>query len=172
MIVRIGMVLLLALAAGQAGAADGRRGRGPDHCPGCAPAAGAAAAPAAGPALQRAGDAVYLAGGIGETEQEQLAAREKEFNLKLVFSLVQGNYVADVGVVVSGSKGDKVVETLVRGPIFMAKLPAGEYAVAATYEGRTVKRKIAVSEGRLRTEYLRWPAGPEDTPISRWTERR
>ena len=43
-----------------------------------------------------AGRTTYISGGIGETEQEQLVAREKEFNLKLVFSLIEGNYVADV----------------------------------------------------------------------------
>ena len=172
--IRIAM-LLLVLAATQAMAADGRgwrRGPGP-NCPGCVQPGSPAGTAAAGPAvLQRAGDVTYIAGGIGETEQEQLAAREKEFNLKLVFSLVQGNYVADVGVVVSGPKGGRVVEHFARGPIFMAKLPAGQYAIAATYEGRTVTRKVAVSDGRLRTEYFRWPAGPDDTPVSRWTEKQ
>lgn len=168
----IGIVLLLTLAAASAWGADargGHRGPGP-HCPGCVEP-GSSGGTAAGPAVQRAGDVTYIAGGIGETEQEQLAAREKEFNLKLVFSLVQGNYVADVNVVVSGPKGGKAVEHFVRGPIFMAKLPAGQYTVASTYEGKTVTRKVVVSDGKLRTEYFRWPAGPEDTPVSRWTEK-
>jgi hypothetical protein len=173
-IFRMGVALLLTLAAASAWGADtrgGRRGPGP-NCPGCVQPGSPAGTVAAGPAVQRAGDVTYIAGGIGETEQEQMIVREKEFNLKLVFSLVQGNYVADVDVVVSGPKGGKVVETFVRGPIFMTKLPAGEYSVAATYEGKTVTRKVAVTNGRLRTEYFRWPAGPEDTPVSRWTEKQ
>jgi hypothetical protein len=171
---RIGLMLLLALAAASAWGADARGGRrGPaPNCPGCAQPGSPAGPVAAGLAVQRAGDVTYIGGGIGETEQEQMIAREKEFNLELVFSLVQGNYVADVDVVVSDAKGGKAVEHFVRGPFFMAKLPAGQYIVAATYEGRTVTRKVAVSDGRLRTEYFRWPAGPEDTPVSRWTEKQ
>lgn len=173
-IFRTGVVLLLAFAATLAWGADargGRRGPGP-NCPGCVQLGSSAGTIEAGPAVQRAGDVTYISGGIGETEQERMIAREKEFNLELVFSLVQGNYVADVNVVVSDAKGGKVVEDFVRGPFFMARLPAGQFTVAATYEGKTVTRKVAVSEGKLRTEYLRWPAGPEDTPVSRWTDKR
>ncbi|MGZ5119269.1 MAG: hypothetical protein ACXWIH_25040, partial [Burkholderiales bacterium] len=32
----------------------------------------------------------YAAGGIGSDEMQQLQAREKDFNLKLVFTLVEG----------------------------------------------------------------------------------
>jgi hypothetical protein len=34
----------------------------------------------------RRGDARLVSGGIGETEQQQLIARESDFNLKLVFT--------------------------------------------------------------------------------------
>lgn len=113
----------------------------------------------------------HLSGGIGVTEQEQLLAREKEFNLKLVFSLVQGNYVADVAVKIADAKGRSLLEHLAPGPFFFARLPAGQYTVAATYEGRTLTRKVKLVEGRLRTEYLRWPANPEtDSPVSRWLD--
>lgn len=161
-------LLLYGLATGAGRAADAPR-RAQPCCP-----MGAAAGQAPGsyePKVIRSGEIAYLSGGIGETEQEQLRAREKEFNLKLVFSLVQGNYVADVDVVVSDAKGRKLVEHLAEGPFFMVKLPAGQYTVAATYEGKTVTRKVKVAAGGLRTEYLRWPAGPDDTPVSRWTEK-
>ncbi|HXF67284.1 MAG TPA: carboxypeptidase regulatory-like domain-containing protein [Burkholderiales bacterium] len=130
-----------------------------------APAAGAQTGP------ERGGAIAHASGGIGVDEQERLLAREKEFNLKLVFSLVQGNYVADVAVKIADAKGRSLLEHLAPGPFFLARLPAGQYTVAATYEGRTLTRKVKLAEGRLRTEYLRWPANPEtDSPVSRWLD--
>jgi hypothetical protein len=40
--------------------------------------------------------------------------------------------------------------------------------VAATYEGRTVTRKLSVPASGLRTEYLRWASDPATfTPAPR-----
>ena len=133
------------------------------------------AQPAAGAesgGVARAGEVEVVAGGIGEAELAALAAREKEFNLKLVFSLIQGNYVADVDVTVSDARGAKVIERSANGPFLLARLPAGEYSATATRGGRTISRKFKVTAGRLRTEHLRWPADPEqDLPVSRWIDR-
>jgi hypothetical protein len=123
----------------------------------------------AGQAAEVAKDGVnYTSGGIGIDSQERLNARAREFNLKLIFTLNEGNYIADVGVILSDAKGRKVVEHTADGPFFMARLPAGQYNVAATYEGKTVTRKISVGGGGLRTEYFRWPSNPAtDVPLSR-----
>lgn len=107
----------------------------------------------------------YLSGGVGVNAQDQINERARDFNLKLVFTLNEGNYVADVGVALKDAKGRTVVEDVADGPFFLAKLPAGQYTVAATYEGRTVTRKLQVGKG-LRTEYLRWPSNPQtDNPL-------
>ncbi len=112
------------------------------------------------------GAVAFVSGGIGVDSQERLQALEKEFNLKLVFTLVEGNYLADVNVVVKDGAGKILVEHLAEGPFFLAKLPAGRYSVAATYEGRTVTRKVSVGAKGLRTEYLRWPGNPQaDFPL-------
>jgi hypothetical protein len=109
----------------------------------------------------------YLSGGVGIDAQDRINQRAKDFNLKLIFTLTEGNYVADVGVAVKDAKGRTVLEDTAEGPFFLAKLPAGQYTVAATYEGRTVTRKLQVGKG-LRTEYLRWPSNPEtDNPLPR-----
>ena len=110
----------------------------------------------------------YTSGGIGIDAQERLNARAREFNLKLVFTLNEGNYIADVNVTLTDSKGQKVVEHTADGPFFMARLPAGQYNVAATYGGKTVTRKISVAASGLRTEYFRWPSNPStDSPLPR-----
>lgn len=103
----------------------------------------------------------YVSGGIGEDSEAQLKAREKEFNLKLIFTLIEGNYLADVGVRITDAAGKTVVEHVADGPFFLAKVPAGAYTVTATYSGKTQTRKVKVGE-RLHTEYLRWPSNPQD----------
>jgi hypothetical protein len=109
--------------------------------------------------------ASFVAGGVGASSQEELKAREREFNLKLVFTLVEGNYVADVNVVIRDAGGRSVLEHVAPGPLLMAKLPRGTYTVSATYEGRTQSRKVSIGE-RLRTEQFRWPSNPHtDFPL-------
>jgi hypothetical protein len=109
----------------------------------------------------------YLSGGVGIDAQDRINERARDFNLKLVFTLNEGNYVADVGVALKDARGRTVVEDTADGPFFLAKLPAGQYTVAATYEGKTVTRKLQVGKG-LRTEYLRWPSNPgADNPLPR-----
>lgn len=102
----------------------------------------------------------YVSGGVGEDALARLKAREKEFNLKLVFTLTEGNYLADVGVSIADASGRPLVEHVTDGPIFMARLPAGTYVVTARYSGSAQTRKVSLSAGRLHTEYLRWPSDP------------
>ena len=101
----------------------------------------------------------FVSGGIGENSIAALKAREKEFNLKLIFTLIEGNYLADVGVRITDAAGRLVIDHVTEGPIFMARLPAGAYNVQATYNGKAQARKISVGE-RLQTAYMRWPADP------------
>lgn len=114
----------------------------------------------------------FISGGVGVDSQERLKAREKEFNLKLVFTIVEGNYLADVGVTVKNAAGKPVIEQFADGPIFMAKLPAGTYSVSVVDDGKGQTRKIAVRDGRLRTEYFRWPSKPGiDFPLPPESQR-
>lgn len=102
---------------------------------------------------------------------KRLKAREREFNLKLVFTLVEGYYVSDVAVVVKDKAGIPVLVFFAPGPVVLAKLPRGSDVVEATYESNTQTRKFDVRE-RMRTEYVRWPSNPEtDFPGPKATER-
>ena len=121
---------------------------------------GTALAPAAEKVPAPSGNVSFISGGVGIDSEQQIKAREKEFNLKLVFTLVEGNYLADVGVRVSDSAGKTVIETVAEGPFFLAKLPSGTYTVSATYNGKAQTRKVTVG-ARLQTAYLRWPSNPQ-----------
>ena len=87
----------------------------------------------------------FISGGVGENSVAALKAREGEFNLKLVFTLTEGAYLADVGVKITDAGGKTVIEHVTDGPIFMARLPAGTYTVAATYNGKPQVRGQAFS---------------------------
>jgi hypothetical protein len=121
------------------------------------------------PARVAAPDVVYVSGGIGSTSRDELAAREKEFNLKLVLTIVgTGTYVSDVGLIITNSAGKTLAQHTTQGPLFMAKLPDGAYTLSATFRGQTQTRKFQVRAGRLHTEYLRWPARVNDDWTLPW----
>jgi len=107
----------------------------------------------------------FLSGGVGEDSAAQIQARANEFNLKLLFTLVEGNYLSDVGVAIRDSGGRTLVEQVADGPFFLAKLPPGSYTVAATYEGKTQTRKVNIGGGQ-RTEQFRWASTSADNPTS------
>lgn len=113
----------------------------------------------------------YITADVGADEVARLRAREHEFNVKLVFTLVEGNYVSDVAVVFKNKAGNPVLVLHAPGPVVLARLPPGAYLVDATYEGRTQTRVIEARD-RLSTEYLRWPSNPAtDFPGPKATEQ-
>ena len=108
----------------------------------------------------------FVSGGVALDSRERLQAQEKDFNLKLVFTLVEGNYLADISVAVKDAAGKTLVEHVADGPFFMAKTPAGAYSVTLGNNGQTQTRKVSVRAHRLRTEYFRWPSNPQtDFPL-------
>jgi hypothetical protein len=103
------------------------------------------------------GNVSYVSGGVGEESRERLKAFASAFNLKLLLARKSGEYLGDVGVVITDATGAKILTATAEGPIFMANLPAGSYEVAATTEGLTQKQRVAVVKGKLGTLHFRWP---------------
>ena|SRR5438093_519327 len=114
----------------------------------------------------------YVSGGIGAEDREAVEAIGREHNLKLSFALQNGNYLGDVNVVVKDGNGQPVLEAVSDGPLFFAKLPAGNYSIEATTRGETLKRTVHVS-GRGQTQvHFAWKGpnretvGPEGSTAS------
>ena len=115
--------------------------------------------------IEKSGPIVYVTGGVGEEERAALKKIEKQFNLKLIFTLKGGAFISDVLVAIKTAGGKTVLIDQAQGPIFMAKLPGGTYVVEATYEGSTQTRKTAVGKG-LQTLTFAWPGKlGVDTPV-------
>jgi hypothetical protein len=102
-------------------------------------------------------DSQVLSGGVGEGERKQLAEQARDHNLKLVFTMSTGNYLAEVPFQIERG-GKVVVEDSAKGPWAFVKLPAGNYTVKATYEGKTVTRQVSVPKSGQKNVSLTWPA--------------
>ena len=109
-------------------------------------------------------DAPAWSGGIGDESVAEMRVKQAEFNLKFVFTLMEGDFVADVAVKIADSKGKVVLEKTSEGPVFMTKLPAGQYEATLTFDGVAQTRKFAVGAKGMRTEQLRWKRTDADGP--------
>lgn len=103
-----------------------------------------------------AGNVSYVSGGVGEDSRERMKAFAAAFNLKLLLAHRSGSYMSDVEVVVADTKGKQLIKANADGPIFMAKLPAGVYEVAATAVGQTQRQKVTVNNSRQAVLHFRW----------------
>jgi hypothetical protein len=108
--------------------------------------------------VKTTGGIPHVSGGIGDDSIAKLESQARDYNLKLVFALQSGNYVTDVKVVIGDAKGKTLLDATSAGPWFLAKLPAGNYQIVATFEGKAVKRSVTVGKAKLQTVDFRWAA--------------
>jgi hypothetical protein len=115
-----------------------------------------------GDASRIQGDVPAVAGGVGVNARAMLSNEARpDHNVKMVFSLETGNYLADVDVKVTNSGGKTVIDDVSDGPWLYAKLPAGSYTAKASYGGKMVTRQFSVGRSGQRVAYFRWPASVE-----------
>ena len=107
-------------------------------------------------AVRSSGGISYVSGGVGAASTDRLSALAKDFNLKLVFALKSGDYVSGVDVTIADAAGKTLLKVKSEGPWFLTRLPAGNFKIAATFDGRTESRTIAVGAEKLRTVDFRW----------------
>jgi hypothetical protein len=107
------------------------------------------------------GQVPALAGGVGLGAREALRSDAPPHNVKMVFTLDTGNYLADVDVKVTDSSGKTVIDGVSDGPWLYAQLPAGRYTANASYGGNTVTKRFSVGKSGQMTTHFRWPASVE-----------
>lgn len=108
--------------------------------------------------IHERGHVRYVSGGVGYGERTGLRAMRHEFNLRAVFAVKHaGDYLADVRVTLRSDRDNKqVLSAVARGPWFYVRLAPGRYTLSATYEGRTLTRRVMVpGSGQVQT-YLYW----------------
>jgi hypothetical protein len=127
-----------------------------------APAASGAAFAASNaglPAEQHQNGVAYLTGGVGEDEAKAFEQAAPRFPLALEFADRAGKrneFIADVDVKVIDGHGKTVLSTKTDGPFLLARVPSGRYSVAATYEGKTLKRTVRVHDNSTHPLLMEW----------------
>ena len=104
----------------------------------------------------RAADVSYLSGGVGADSREELLAKEKEYNLKVVAAETSGDYLAGVQVVIRSARKEQVLDATMEGPILLAKLAPGRYTVTAVSDGQALTRTVTVPAQGLGRVDFRW----------------
>lgn len=81
----------------------------------------------------------YVTGGIGDEELDQLRTVGNNFNLHVLFSSINGEYISNVMVRLLNDKGMEVLSVMNAGPYLYARLEPGHYTVEATDSQGVVK---------------------------------
>lgn len=102
------------------------------------------------------GNIAYISGGIGEAEQDDIRAREQNFNVKLLFAERDGSYLGDVDVVLLDRKGGTVFEARSVGPFLLVQLPGGDYGIHVALNGQMQQGRLTVPANGRREAVFRW----------------
>lgn len=97
------------------------------------------------------GDITFVSGGVGSDERNAMQAVRADYNLSVLFSLQgTGEYLSEVLVNISDSKGNTLLETVADGPMLLAKLKPGSYIVTVELNGQVAQSKAPIF-GKRRT---------------------
>ena len=108
------------------------------------------------PEVQTQNGIHYVTGGIGKEQSEALKMVAKDYDLMLTFATRGGKYLADVDVQIADMHGNTLVDTVSKGPLFLANLPAGRYKVTAAEEGIRQSRVVNIGGKRPAEAVFHW----------------
>lgn len=101
-------------------------------------------------------EVAFITGGVGASGRSEIEAVQDQYSLKLVFAYTNGDFLAEVKVVIRDAAGNTLVSTDADGPWLLVKLPAGSYQVAATVDGETKTEQVSVPASGLKTVNMLW----------------
>lgn len=106
--------------------------------------------------LQTRNGAAWVSGGVGEDERTEMLIALPDYNLKVRTADRQGDYLAGVRAELRDARGVGVLETVLDGPILLARVPAGRYELRVTYAEVTQSRKLTIPKTGRREVVLYW----------------
>lgn len=100
---------------------------------------------------------MYLNGGVGESSEQYMHKIAKDWPLRMIFSEHKDNeFVADVKLLVTDTRGVPYLQLGDAGPITYAMLPAGKYRITAQFRGKSETREVTLEGKTGRDVYFHW----------------
>ena len=93
----------------------------------------------------------YLNGGIGTEQADEMRRMSGEYPVQMTFTERNegaDEFVADVHLRVTDSRGRTVLDLPSQGPIVLLQVPPGSYTVEAEHQGEVKTRRFDVAAGR------------------------
>ncbi len=106
---------------------------------------GGGATEAALPIVQNSNGISYITGGVGEEELAALKEHEADFNVRLLATSVNGEYMSEVAIRFLNKQGEEVFRVESAGPFLYVNLPVGTYTVEAVSSMGTVQKAKVVA---------------------------
>ena len=104
----------------------------------------------------------YVNGGIGKDEEATMRRVAKEFPLRMSFSeRKDGEFLADVPVVITDARGNPVFELSKAGPMLYVMLPNGKYKVSARFKSLTESQEVTLDGKGGKELYFHWNGKPK-----------
>ncbi|MDR3424443.1 MAG: hypothetical protein P4M13_05115 [Alphaproteobacteria bacterium] len=102
------------------------------------------------------GSVTFVTGGIGLGQEKALEASAGEYNLEITNADKAGAFTADENFQIYGKDGRRLISVSDAGPLFYAKLPAGDYTIRAMEGGERTVRKVTVAANKSTAVHLIW----------------
>ena len=111
------------------------------------------------PPTQYSQKIAYITGGVGKEETIAILAEAKQWPLLLELSqLVDGRgvWIFGANIKITNTQKQVVFDAKADGPYMLVNLDAGDYFIAASYEGAEQKRAIAIKAGSPQKISIFW----------------
>lgn len=97
------------------------------------------------PVVQESNGIRYITGGVSDEEEDAMKSQEPDFNVRILISSTQGEYMSEVAIRFLDKQNAEVLRVNNAGPFFYVNLPPGTYtAEAASTSGAIQKVKVVV----------------------------
>jgi hypothetical protein len=101
---------------------------------------GSGAIPALPIQMMEANGIQYITGGVGDEEEAQIKSMQHQFNLRVLMTGSQGEYLSNAMVRVMDASGNQVLSVSGAGPYFYTRLNPGTYTVEVTAPQGGIKK--------------------------------
>ena len=95
-----------------------------------------------------ANDRSYVSGGIGLEESERLKLMAEKYSLQLIVSSRTGAYLADTRVTITGTGGQKLLDSALDAPWLLVDLAPGNYKLVVAHAGQTQERNVTLTSSK------------------------